>query len=179
MDNRMTEYSDEVPASKTQQKRDMEALVEKAERLMSLKPAEQARLPLLPAVEKAVNEARRISSADARRRHALHLARLLDDENGEATLAALQQLDDPVRQQRLNGWLEQLVNAETLKAANSVMEEVHDFYPDADRQHLRNLVRNVIKQRPESETPVPEKFKRERKRLAQYLNELERLAPLY
>lgn len=175
----MTEYSDELPPSKTQQKRDMEALVVKAERLMSLKPAEQARLPLMPAVEKALEEARRIKSADARRRHAHHVARLLEDESGDATLAALEQLDDPVRQQRLHKWLEQLAGAENLKAAGGIMEEVLTFYPDGDRQHLRNLVRNVIRQRPEDEGPASEKFRRERKRLAQYLNELERQAPLY
>lgn len=175
----MAEYSDELPPSKTQQKRGMEELVEKAQHLMSLKPAQQARLPLMPAVEKALEEARRIKSTDARRRHAHHLARLLQDESGEATLAALQQLDDPVRQQRLQKWLEQLLAAHDLKSANAVAEEILSFYPHAERQHLRNLARNVIRQRPEADAPPAEKFKRERKRLAQYLNELERQAPLY
>lgn len=175
----MTEYSDELPPSKTQLKRDMDTLVERAERLMKLKPAEQARLPLMPAVDRALAEARRITSTDARHRHALYLARLLQDDSGEATLAALERLDDPVRRQRLDKWVQQLMACADPKNAGEIIEAILSFYPDTDRQHLRNLIRNLIKQRPAEGEAPSERFRRERKRLAQYLNELERQAPLY
>jgi ribosome-associated protein len=175
----MTEYSHEAETSKTQRKREADELAEKALTLMDLKPHEQQRLPLNAAHRAALDEATRIRQPDARRRHAHHLARLLQDEEGEAVVSALDNLRDPVRQQRLKHWMEQLCELTDARESAPVMEAILSVYPEADRQHLRNLIRNLVKQNPGADAPPGEKFKRERKRLTQYLNELERQAPIY
>mgnify|MGYP002177904704 CR=1 FL=1 len=69
----MTEYND-TPASKTRRKQDMQALQEVGLTLMGLKPEQRARLPLTDGLEKALEEARRITNLDAR-----HNSRLVAD----------------------------------------------------------------------------------------------------
>lgn len=174
----MTEYSDDTGASKTRLKQDMTALVEQAHRLMALKPADRARLPLTDSLRKGLEEGDRIRHPDARRRHAHHLAKQLQDESGEPVLAALQQLEDPTRRRRLDLWLEQFTAATELPEANDTIDAVMGFYPHGDRQHLRNLVRNLLRRRPEDGSQDAA-FKRERRKLSDYLNELEKQAPLY
>lgn len=173
----MTEYSDDTGASKTRLKQDMTALVEQAHRLMALKPTDRARLPLTDGLRKGLEEGDRIRHADARRRHAHHLAKQLQDEAGERVLAALQQLEDPARRRRLDLWLEQFTAADRAQADDTI-DAVMRFYPHGDRQHLRNLVRNLLRRRPEDGSQDPA-FKRERRKLSDYLNELEKQAPLY
>ncbi|HAB06897.1 MAG TPA: DUF615 domain-containing protein, partial [Alcanivorax sp.] len=79
----MTEYND-TPASKTRRKQDMQALQEVGLTLMGLKPEQRARLPLTDGLKKALDEARRITNLDARRRHALFIGRLIYDADSDA-----------------------------------------------------------------------------------------------
>ncbi|MDF1821660.1 MAG: ribosome biogenesis factor YjgA [Alcanivoracaceae bacterium] len=178
----MDEYNDEHTASKTQQKKDAEDLQQQAERLMSLKPEQLARLPLHPDLEVAIEEAGRISKPDARRRHALFVAKLMRAGDLDLLLAALEKLDDPLREKRLHDWIERVANADSVKHSESLVHELTQWYPHADRQHLRNLVRQLLQGRPDAEQPDKEarqKFRRLRRRLLQYAVEVDRQAPLY
>jgi len=64
------QYNDDELASKSELKREMEQLQEYGLQLMSLKPAELARLPLNNALLLAIEESRRITAHEGRRRHA-------------------------------------------------------------------------------------------------------------
>ena len=103
----MTEYND-TPASKTRRKQDMQALQEVGLTLMGLKPEQRARLPLTDGLEKALDEARRITNLDARRRHALFIGRLIYDADSDAIVSAVEALQNPLRQQRLQHCTEQV-----------------------------------------------------------------------
>lgn len=178
----MTEYND-TPVSKTRRKQDMQELQDVGLKLMMLKPAQQARLPLTSVLETALEEARRITNLDARRRHALFVGRLISEADTEQLLSALTTLTDPTRQQRLQHWCEQVIACDEPKALEPILQQVLEYYPRGDRQNLRNQARNLLKARLDdpatASTEQRERFKRERKKFQALLNELEHTAPLY
>ena len=179
----MTEYNDPLP-SKTRRKLEMQELQEVGLELMALKAGQQARLPLNDPLRAALDEARRIQHPDARRRHALYVGRLISDSDPDTLLAALAALTDPVRQQRLQQWTEQVLACEGPRDAEPIVQQILQYYPEGDRQALRNQVRNLIKARPagelhEADAEQRARLKRERKRFLGLLNELDRNSPLY
>lgn len=179
----MDEYSDDLLPSKSELKREVDALQQVGEQLMNLKPAELARLPLNEPLLRAIDESRRITSHEARRRHAQYVGKLMRTADGDAIQQALAALTDPLRHKRLLDWMERLDACADTRAAQPVLDEIMTTYAAADRQHLRNLLRNYLASRaPEGVEPdnaAKEKFKRERRKFYNYLNELERNAPLY
>ncbi|MDX1802896.1 MAG: ribosome biogenesis factor YjgA [Alcanivorax sp.] len=179
----MTEYSDDDFTSKTQQKREDNALHELGLSLMNLKPADQGRLPLSDSLIKALEEAKRITSNEARRRHAQFVGRLVRESDSEAIISALEALNDPFRQQRLSNWVEEILSHQQPRDAEGVLQQILAFFPHGDRQQLRSLVRNLFKARvtdpAQASGTEKDKFKRERRKLMNYLNELDKNAPLY
>lgn len=184
----MDEYNDDDLPSKSARKREVNALQDVGEQLMNLKPADRARLPLTDALVRAIEESRRITANEARRRHAQYIGKLMRAAEGDAIERGLAALEDPLRHKRLLDWMERLDRSEDSKAAQSILQEVMDTYAAADRQHLRNLTRNFLASRlPDDGAPLPdpaadkaarERFKRERRKVYDYLNDLERNAPL-
>lgn len=173
------EYTHEPP-SKSQRKREADELQEQGLRLMNLKPADLARLPLNDDLERAIEESRRITKREARRRHAQYVGRLMREANGEAIIAAMDSLHDPLRQQRLLDWVDRFSALPGIGDGADMLGEMLDWYPAADRQHLRNLGRNLLAARPaeESEQRQDEHFRRARRKLLDYLNDLERNSEL-
>ncbi len=176
----MTEYNDETAASKSARKRDMDSLQQTGEMLMSLSPAQLARIPLTPELDKAMAESRRISSHEARRRHAQYVGKLMRQTDGEAIVQAVASLTDPKRQQRLADWMERLVQNPQPGASDALIQEVLEWYPHGDRQHLRNLVRNLVNTlgSADENTPPGEQQRRAHRRVFDYLNTLEKQSPL-
>lgn len=179
----MDEYSDDLLPSKSARKREVDALQDIGEQLMNLKPADLARLPLNDALLHGIEESRRITSHEARRRQAQYIGKLMRGANGDEIEQALAALTDPLRHKRLLDWMERLDGCADTRAAQPVINEIISLYPDAERQHLRNLLRNYLASRaPEGVIPddvTKDKFRRERRKFYDYLNELERHAPLY
>lgn len=177
----MDEYSDGHLPSKSERKREMDELQQFGERLMALKENELARLPLTPRLRAGIDESRRITSHEARRRHAQFIGRLMREENGDAVIAALAELDNPMRQKWLADWQDRVLALDTPRAAEPLIGELLERYPDGDRQHLRNLIRNVLQARvrdEEVDAAARDRFRRERKKLSAAVNELERNQPL-
>ena len=179
----MDEYSDDLLPSKSELKREVDALQQVGEQLMNLKPGELARLPLNEPLLRAIDESRRITSHEARRRHAQYVGKLMRTADGDAIQQALAALTDPLRHKRLLDWMERLDGCANTRSAQPIIDEITCLYAKADRQRLRNLLRNYLASRaPEGVEPdaaAKEKFKRERRKFYNYLNELERHAPLY
>ena len=174
-----SEYSEAALPSKSELKREADALQQAGLRLMEMKPDKLARLPLSDALLNAIRESRRISSHEARRRHAQYVGRLMREANGDRILAAMAELDNPLRQKRLQDWLERVAACEQARDTGQLVQEMLGWYPHGERQHLANLCRNLVSARPqESDSSGQERLRRERRKLSDYLNELERSAPL-
>lgn len=179
----MTEYNDDLYPSKSEQKREDNALQELGLSLMNMKQADLDRLPLGDDILKGIADAKRITSNEARRRHSQYMGRLMRESNSEQIIQALAALQDPFRQQRLTNWVEEIVACDNPRASDAVLQHILDFFPHGDRQQLRNLSRNALKAKvadPATASPAEkDKFKRERRKLMNYLNQLDKSAPLY
>jgi ribosome-associated protein len=142
----MPEFSDADEfgeKSKSQVKRELHALQDLGERLATLKADVLDRLPLTDALRKALADAPKHTANIARKRHLMYIGKLMRDQDTDAILALVDQLDASTRQYNerfhaLERWRDRLItgNDETLEAFVSQ-------YPDTDRQQLRSLIRHA------------------------------------
>lgn len=136
------EYNDTL-LSKTQHKQEADEIQQLGVQLMTIKPADLARLPLTPPLISALEEAKRIKSPEARRRHAQFIGKLMRQAEHAAIEAAVKELANPNRLKRLEQWLVQLEEANQQKEnTQPLINQLLTWYDFADRQHLMNLVRN-------------------------------------
>jgi ribosome-associated protein len=165
--------------SKTQDKQAALDMQQMGEQLMTMKPAERARLPLTQELIAALEEARRIKSLEARRRHAQFIGKLMRRAEHALIEQALVELHNPARKLRLQDWLEQAETADSTRT-QQLLQQLLNWYPHADRQHLRNLLRNVQQKHcaGDADAALVQAFRHERRKLSHYLNELELAAPL-
>ncbi len=129
--------------SKTQVKRELHALVDLGERLTTLKPDVLARLPLSDPLRRALADAPKHTSNIARKRHIQFIGKLMRDQDLDAILVLLDQLDASTRQynerfHNLERWRDRL-----LAGDDGVLESFVSEYPETDRQHLRQLIRQA------------------------------------
>ena len=162
------EWEDEGP-SKTQLKRDSEALQELGEELVNLKPTELAKVPLDEELQDAIDLAHRLKGKrEAWRRHLQFIGRLMRSRD----TTEIEQALDVIRSRHVAGnarmhKLEQL-REKLIEQGDGAINELLGQYRELDRQKLRQLVRQAQKERQEQKPPVA--FRE----LFQYLrNELE------
>lgn len=140
--------------SKTQIKRELHALVELGERLTTLKPDTQARLPLTDPLRKALADASKHTAHIARKRHMSFVGKLMRDQDTDAILAVIEQLDSSTRQynERFHGlerWRDRLVDGNDEDLERFVQE-----YPETDRQQLRSLIRHAQHEKARDKPPA-------------------------
>lgn len=127
--------------SKSQLKRDKQALQALAERLVAMPRAELLRLNLSESTWEAIDETPRIKDHRARGRHWKRIANLLEREDRHAVHALLDQAEGRERQaaarhHRLERWRERLIDE-----GDGALTELIAEHPATDRQQLRALVR--------------------------------------
>lgn len=151
------ESSDEaLGPSRSQQRRDALDVLKLAETLASLSEAELARVPLDDDLREEVRRTRAVTSHIARKRQNQFLAkqmRKLDAESIEAIRYALSVDREKAHREtaamhRLETWRERLL-AEGDDALAAFIAE----HPAADRQRLRQLVRNALAERKADKPP--------------------------
>ena len=155
--------NDESLPSKTRRKKEMTALQDLGRELTSLNKKQLAKLPIDPDLAAALAEFDRLPNKhEARRRQLQFIGKLMRKSDHETIRGELQRMrePDPVevrRGQEIERWLQTLTeNGET--AVNDFVEQ----YPAAERQHLRQLLRNMENADPESIAP-------HRRRLLDYI----------
>lgn len=130
---------DDAP-SKSQIKREMHALRALGERLCELSPEQRGELPLGEKLRAALVEYDRLRAREARRRHLSFIGKLMREQDLDALRAGLERLDaaSAVHARELHAlerWRDRLIEDDAQLAAF-----IHR-YPQADRPHLRQLVR--------------------------------------
>jgi len=153
---------DELP-SKTRRKKEMTALQELGRELTTLNKKQLGQLPIDPALSAALTEYDRLpNSHEARRRQLQFIGKLMRKSDHEHIRSELQRLREPDpaeirRGKEIERWLHLLTNkSET--AVNDFVEQ----YPATERQHLRQLLRNMDNADPENTAP-------HRRRLLDYI----------
>jgi len=155
----------DTPLSKSQRKRDALALQALADELVRLSPSQLASVPLPEGLLDAVTSARELSRG-AYRRQVRYLGRLLRDADVAPIRSAVDahhnaSHGEKARLKRLERWRERLMDE-----GDAAVAELLDEYPAADPQRLRQLLRNVHKERETGRPP------RSFRQLLRFLREL-------
>lgn len=138
--------NDEDPSqekvSKSQRKRDMQAMRVMATKLTAI-PAEQlARID--PEIAEAVNAANNIHRGSARKRQIQYIAKLLSRTDTSEIQGILDALDASsaahvARFHQLETWRQRLIDGDA-----NAMDEIFSQFPNTDRQQFRHLVRQAM-----------------------------------
>lgn len=142
--------------SRSQQREDALEIRALAEKLVALPPARLLKLPIPEDLLPHIHDTRRISSHIAHKRQLQFLAKQMRKED-DATLDAIRDaLDDSgeaLRKQtallhEAERWRERL-----LDEGDAALAELLDACPSADRQRLRQLIRNANEEKARNKPP--------------------------
>lgn len=138
----LNEDAPEKP-SKTQLKRESAALHEMAAELAALPAAQLEALELPEAIFKSVVEASHMPAKGARKRLLKYIGGLLRDADADAVREKLAQIKNQSvhsarEHHKIERWRDRLIQEN-----DEALTELLNDYPEADRQHLRQIVRNA------------------------------------
>lgn len=156
MRGRDEDTGDYLAPSRKQQRRDALDVLVLAQALGELSPTQLGKLPVPEHVLPHLAELRRMSAHGARKRQHAYIAKQLrkeDDETLDAIRDAMDAGGEAARQEtallhRAEHWRERL-----LDDGDTALAEFVDAHPDADRQQLRQLVRNALEERAKNKPP--------------------------
>jgi ribosome-associated protein len=157
MRGRDEETGDFHGPSRSQKRREALGVLELAEALVALSPAQLSRVPVPESTLPHIEETRRITSNIARKRQLAFLAkqmRKLDEDELQAMRDALDEKSAASRTEvaalhRVEAWRDRLVDG-----GDAALAEFLDAHPEADRQRLRQLVRNTLEERKRGKPPA-------------------------
>jgi ribosome-associated protein len=138
--------------SKSQKKRDMDALQDLGKTLTEYAPARLKKIPMSDNLREALAEMHRITANGARARQLQYIGKLMRTEDVEPIRAGLAAIEgksqtEIARMHRLEKLRERFLEDETM------LTEIGNLYPAADLHRLRQLRRNAIKERTENKPP--------------------------
>ena len=156
MRGRDPETGEFLSPSRTRQREDALEIRSLAEQLVALTPARLAKLPIPEGLMPHIHETRRITSHIAHKRQLQYLAKQMRREEEETLQVIRDALDeggDAARREaaalhHTEQWRERL-----LAEGDAALGELLAEYPAADRQHLRQLVRNAGEERARNKPP--------------------------
>ena len=141
--------------SRSQRRREALEVLELAQRLMETGEAQLAKLPLDEDLRALVRDSQRITQQIARKRQTQFLAKQLRKriDQLDPIRAALDHDKDQSRREtaalhRLEQWRERL-----LEGGDDALTQLLAEFPQADRQQLRQLVRNALAERKANRPP--------------------------
>lgn len=157
--------SHEAP-SKSARKREAHAQQALGEKLLAIPEAEWPALAVPAELAEALRAALRIHARGGRRRQLQYIGKLMRRIDSEAIATALARRAERQAEQtrdfhRLEQWRDRL-----LDEGDAALAELLDAFPAADRQHLRQLVRNAQREQAAQKPP------RAARLLFRYLREL-------
>ncbi|WP_334178183.1 ribosome biogenesis factor YjgA [Pseudoxanthomonas sp.] len=156
MRGRDPETGEFLGPSRTQQRGEALEIRSLAEKLVALPAAQLARLPIPEDLMPHIVETQRITSHIAHKRQLQFLAKQMrreEDEVLEAIRDAMDEGGDAARREtallhRAEQWRDRL-----LTDGDQALADLLDEFPTADRQKLRQLVRNALDERAKNKPP--------------------------
>lgn len=152
MTQKEVDHEIEERPSKSQIKREMDALQDVGKALCALSLERLAKVPMSERLREAVEEFHRVGKHEAQRRHLQFVGKLMRSEDVKPIQEALDALNgvsrsEVARQHRLERLRERLLEDD------AVFGEIATEYPGADLQHLRALKRSALKEREAQKAP--------------------------
>lgn len=134
--------------SKTQKKKEAHNLQKLAREIIAMPTNQRNQLPLSQPLLKAIEEAHRISSHIARKRHFQYMGKLLLNSDHQAIIQTIQSIHQKqalyqVRDQIINHWIEQLTTDSDQQTI--LIEKLYEHYEREQIQLLKQLLRNHSK----------------------------------
>ena len=140
--------------SKTQLKQEADKLKKLGTKLLDLSPADLAKIPLTNQLSDALILAKKINrKKDGYRRQLQFIGKLLRDTDSQPIEEAILALQNS--HQIANAHFHKLeqLRDKLVTQGDSAIQEVIDQHPSADRQKLRQLVRQASKQKQQDKPP--------------------------
>jgi ribosome-associated protein len=169
LDDNQPEEAEDAP-SKSAVKRQMHSLQQLGETLLEMNDKQLSQIPLEDErLLLAIRQARQIRSNSARKRHLQYIGKLMRDVDAQPIEKALRAMHQ--RRQQGNDTFHRLeqLRDEVLSAGVQGVELVTQCWPDADRQHLRQLVLQHQREIQKNKPPAASR------KLFRYLRELQEL----
>jgi ribosome-associated protein len=162
----MTEENEELIISKSQVKREMQALRDLGKELVDLPLVSLNKFDFSETLLDSIILAQGLKR-EALRRQLQHIGKLLREEDDAAIRQLLNQISQPKRDEvmafhEIEQWRDKLLDGD-----DEAINQAVDRFQEADRQHLRQLVRNARKERQQEKPPKSARL------LFQYLKELQ------
>ncbi|WP_210396551.1 ribosome biogenesis factor YjgA [Motiliproteus sediminis] len=156
---------DQELKSKTQLKREMHDLQELGRKLLAQKSEMLDKLDLNAEMRAAIEEMKRIRSNEARRRHLQYIGKLMRDVDVDQVREVIERQEAGTQAyiryfHQLESWRDKLI------ASDDHLEPFMEAYPAAERQHLRQLMRNARKEAERNKPPAAAR------KLFKYIREL-------
>lgn len=152
----MTEDYDDNDAwvSKTQRKRECDQLQSLGEQLIDLSKQELDNFNLPEILYKAIQDATKITQHGALKRQRQYIGKLMRDADTEDIASRLEQIRhkhdlNNAHFKRIEQWRDRI-----LQAGDQAINELVAEFPMADRQYLRQLHRNSLKEAKQNKPPA-------------------------
>ncbi len=157
---------DELEKSRTRLKKEATALQKMGEKLVTLSDDQLSHMELPTMLINAIQAVRTIKSHGARRRQMQYIGTLMRNVDVEPIEQALLEIEQGAYRQakafhRVEAWRDKLVAGD-----DTVIDEILEIFPDADRQRLGQLVRSARKEKDKNAPP------KSARHLFRYLKEL-------
>lgn len=155
--NKFHAADEDTLISRTELKRQMDALKQLGKHITELRPDQQNKIPMDEVLRAAIIETKRITSNGALKRHMQFIGKLLRHADVDAIRHALDEFDtaSQVHNQKfhiLEQWRERLLLEDT--AGNEALEAFINEYPHTDIQQLRQLIRNTRREMQKQQPPT-------------------------
>jgi len=149
----MTDTSPDSELSRSQRRRDAQAIFALARELVELPAGKFSGLDLEPSLREAIEKARRVKPRVARKRETQYVAKIMRSLDCDAIRHALdaageEQRAEAARQHRCEMWREKLLED------SNALTALCDLQPNLDIVRLRQLVRQCQKQQREQKPPT-------------------------
>lgn len=152
----MTEFYDKDGnwVSKTQRKQECDSMKELGEKLITLNKEELSHIHMDDELRRAIEEAQRMTSNGALKRQKQYIGKVLrslNDETLDEQLNRVLHKHDihSAQFKRMEKWRDSIID-DGDQGINAFLEQ----YPVADRHHLRQLVRNALKEKKNNKPPA-------------------------
>lgn len=149
------EQEEIIWVSKSEIKRDAEELKKLGSKLVELTQTNLDKIQLDETLLDAINLARR-SRLEAKRRQLQFIGKLLrsaTEEEINHIRESLDKIENKHNQQQAMLHKLELLRDELVKQGDDALAKLLDEHPDADRQHLRNLIRSAQKEKAQNKPP--------------------------
>lgn len=159
--------AEELPPSKSQLKRESDALQKLGEELLSLKSSELDSMVLPDELDEAVRTARKIQSRGGLKRQRQFIGKIMrqiDSASIEQQLANIKHRHDTntTAFRKVEQWRDRLLNND-----KTALDEIINSHPDIDRQHVNQLIRHALREQTQNKPPASAR------KLFKYLRDLE------